>query len=140
MNLAYSANKFKDITVPAYIEAIINIVVSLILIKPYGLLGVAIGTIVAMTYRMIFHVYYTSKLVEGRKQWIFYKKLLLLSIATVLGTTICQVLLPLTAFTVTMWIIRAIEYALVLTVIYSVMSLLCFRNEVNFIIRYLRKK
>ena len=140
LNLAYSANKFKDITVPAYIEAIINIVVSLILIKPYGLLGVAIGTIVAMTYRMIFHVYYTSKLVEGRKQWIFYKKLILLSIATVLGTTICQVLLPLTAFTVTMWIIRAIEYALVLAVIYSVMSLLCFRNEVNFIIRYLRKK
>ena len=31
LNLAYSANKFKEITIPAYIEAILNIVISVVL-------------------------------------------------------------------------------------------------------------
>ena len=66
LNLAYSANKFKEITVPAYIEATLNIVISVALVKKLGLIGVTIGTIVGMTYRMVFHVYYTSKIVPGR--------------------------------------------------------------------------
>lgn len=139
LNLAYAANKFKEITIPAYIEAIINIVISIILIKPYGLIGVSIGTIAAMTYRMVFHVYYTSKLVEGRKQRIFYRKLLLFTVATVLGIIICYVFLPLRTFTVTLWVVRAIEYVAVLAVFYSGISILVFKNEVNFIIRYLRR-
>ena len=57
LNLAYTANKFKEITLPAYIEAILNIVISVVLVRKFGLIGVAIGTIVGMTYRMIFHVY-----------------------------------------------------------------------------------
>lgn len=63
LNLAYAANKFKEITVPAYIEALLNIVISVILVHKFGLVGVAVGTIVGMTYRMMFHVYYTSKIV-----------------------------------------------------------------------------
>lgn len=140
LNLAYAANKFKEITVPAYVEAIINIVISLILIQKYGLIGVSIGTTAAMTYRMVFHVYYTSKLVKERKQWIFYRKFIIFTLATVLGSIICYVYLPLRTFTITLWMVRAIEYALVLAVVYGVMSLLIFRNEVNFIIRYLMKR
>lgn len=140
LNLAYAANKFKEITVPAYVEAVINIVISLILIKKYGLIGVSIGTIAAMTYRMVFHVYYTSKLIEGRKQWAFYRKLIIFTVATVLGIIICHVCFPCKTFTITLWMVRAIEYAVVLAVVYSAMSLLVFRNEVNFIIRYLIKR
>ena len=65
LNLAYSANKFKEITVPAYIEAMLNIMISVALVKWIGLIGVTIGTIVGMTYRMVFHVYYTSKTFRG---------------------------------------------------------------------------
>ena len=140
LNLAYAANKFKEITVPACIEAVINIVISLILIKKYGLIGVSIGTITAMTYRMVFHIYYTSKLIEGRKQWIFYRKLIIFTVATVLGIIICYTCFPLRTFTITLWMVRAIEYALVLAVVYGAMSLLIFRNEVNFIIHYLIKR
>ena len=41
LNLAYAANKFKEITVPAYIEALLNIVISVILVHKFGLVGVA---------------------------------------------------------------------------------------------------
>ena len=70
LNLAYSANKFKEITIPAFVEAFINIIISIILVHYLGLIGVAIGTIIAMLYRMFFHVYYTKKLIH-RNQWLF---------------------------------------------------------------------
>lgn len=140
LNLAYSANKFKEITTPSYTEAFINIVISLLLIKPYGLIGVSIGTVVAMIYRLAFQVYFTSKLVEGRKQWIFYRKFIVFSVTTVLGIIICNVFLPLKALNITLWMVRAIEYAIVLITMYGMMSLLAFRNEVNFIVHYLKKK
>ena len=85
LNLAYSANKFKEITVPAYIEATLNIVISVALVKKLGLIGVTIGTIVGMTYRMVFHVYYTSKIVPGRAQRIFYRKLFLFAVGAGAG-------------------------------------------------------
>lgn len=84
MNFSYSANKFKETTIPAFIEAGLNIVISVILVSKFGLIGVAIGTIVGMTYRTVFHVYYTSKLIP-RPQSIFYKKYLLFSVTAVLG-------------------------------------------------------
>lgn len=52
LDLSYSANKFKELSVPAFVEAGINILVSIILVHKLGLIGVAIGTIAGMTYRM----------------------------------------------------------------------------------------
>ena len=45
LDLSYSANKFKELSVPAFVEAGINILVSIILVHKLGLIGVAIGTI-----------------------------------------------------------------------------------------------
>lgn len=48
-----AAAMFKQIAPHAYIEAAVNIVISVILVRKYGIAGVAVGTIVAMVYRMI---------------------------------------------------------------------------------------
>jgi len=50
-SIIYAGNRFSDTKVPAFIEAIINILVSSALVFHYGLVGVAIGTLVAMIYR-----------------------------------------------------------------------------------------
>lgn len=78
--LASSAGLFKQMTVPSFIEAVINIVVSVVLVNKYGLIGVAIGTIAAMTFRMLYQVYLTSRTIE-RAQSVFYKKLFIYSAA-----------------------------------------------------------
>ena len=54
-----------------------------------GLIGVAVGTIAGMIYRMVFHVYYTSKIVPDRKQSKFYKKFLLFSVMAIIGFYLC---------------------------------------------------
>ena len=130
LNLAYSANKFKEITVPAYIEATLNIVISVALVKKLGLIGVTIGTIVGMTYRMVFHVYYTSKIVPGRAQRIFYQKLFLFAVGAGAGFALCYKLLPLQNVTVGSWIVHAIFYCVVIGSILLAISVLFFQNEI----------
>ena len=46
--------------------------VYLSILNNYGLIGVAIGTIIAMVYRIIFQVYLTKKIIN-RNQKKFYK-------------------------------------------------------------------
>ncbi len=43
LNLAYAANKFKEITIPSYIEAGLNIIISVILVNKIGLCGIALA-------------------------------------------------------------------------------------------------
>jgi O-antigen/teichoic acid export membrane protein len=59
--VSYSAGHFKQISKYAYIEAIMNIVLSLILVFRFGLIGIAAGTLLSMLYRMIAHIYYMKK-------------------------------------------------------------------------------
>lgn len=140
LNLAYSANKFKEITVPAYIEAMLNIMISVALVKWIGLIGVTIGTIVGMTYRMVFHVYYTSKIVPGRAQCIFYRKLFLFAAGAGGGFVFCYKLLPLQTVTVGSWIVHAIFYCVVMGAILLAISILFFQNEMKFFWKYVKRK
>ena len=140
LNLAYSANKFKEITVPAYIEAMLNIMISVALVKWIGLIGVTIGTIVGMTYRMVFHGYYTSKIVPGRAQCIFYRKLFLFAAGAGGGFVFCYKLLPLQTVTVGSWIVHAIFYCVVMGAILLAISILFFQNEMKFFWKYVKRK
>lgn len=139
LSLAYTANKFKDVSVPAYIEAAINITISLILLNKFGLVGVAVGTICAMSYRMVFQVHFSSKIIKDRKEFSFYKKLFLFVLTTVIGVVIC-INIPISISNVTSWIMCAIVYAIVLVGLYFILSSLFFKNELNYLLRYLKRK
>lgn len=139
VSLAYTANKFKEIAAPAYIEAIINIAVSVLLIKRIGLLGIAIGTLIGMIYRGMFHVYFTSKLIPSRPQSIFYKKILILLIPSFISILICTMLFPISNYSILSWIIHALIYALICGVLLIVTALLFFKKEVQYIKIYLKR-
>lgn len=138
LDLSYSANKFKELAGPAFVEAGINILVSIILVHKLGLIGVAIGTIAGMTYRMAYQIYFTTKMVKNRKQWIFYKKLLAFSFVTVIGVAICH-FVPLTEITVWNWVLHAFIYALIFGVLYLILSLLLFKKEIRYLKEYVLK-
>ena len=56
-------------------EVVINLAVSLVLVKPLGLIGVALGTFAAMSFRTIYTVWYLSKHILHRPLWRFLLKL-----------------------------------------------------------------
>ena len=56
--LVLAAGKFKETNVGAIVEAVINLILSILLIKRLGLIGVALGTILAILYRFIYLIIY----------------------------------------------------------------------------------
>lgn len=138
MNLAYSANKFKEITIPSFVEALLNIVVSISCVEKYGLIGVTVGTIVGMSYRTVFHVYYTSKIIP-RSQLIFYKKLIIFSAVSI----ICYIgecyFFPLVNLTVWNWVVNAVIYCFTIGMSYLVVSGIFFKKELRFLLKYIKK-
>lgn len=136
VNLSYSANKFKDLKWPAYIEAGLNIIISIILVFKFGVIGVAIGTLIAMTYRTLFHVFYFKKNVLNRPVKIFFKKIVLFSISTGLGIFICGFFLPCTGLSIINWCVKAIIYSLIIGLLLLTTSFVFFKED----LRYFMKK
>lgn len=140
LHLAYSANKFKEIKIPAYIEAGINIVVSTSLVYKMGLIGVAIGTVIAMLFRMAFHVWFTKKMVANRKQSIFYKKLLLFCFISTVSLMFGLFVVPLSTVSVWNWTLYAIIYSVFISALVLFVSAVFFKKEIQYIIHYMRTK
>lgn len=70
--LIISANKFKETNKGAAFEAILNIVISMVLLKVYGLVGVAVGTLIASVCRLSYFVVYLRKNII----YLDYKKII----------------------------------------------------------------
>lgn len=140
VSLAYTANKFKEITIPAYIEAAINIIVSIVLIIKVGLVGVAIGTLVGMLYRGAFHVWFTSKLIPKRKQSTFYKKLLVVLTACILSSSICIILFPFSDYSIKTWMQHAFIYSLICGSLLLSTGYFCFKKEFTILCNYIKKR
>lgn len=139
MSLAYNANKFKEITVPSFIEAGLNIVISVALVHKLGLVGVTIGTIVGMSYRTIFHVYFTSKIIPDRKQNIFYVKFFSFTVVAIVGFLICYIFFPLEEISLLYWIKYAVIYSIIIGCLYAALSVIFFKKELKFFVKYLTK-
>lgn len=56
--LILSAGKFKETNFGSAAEAIINILMSILLVFKFKLIGVAVGTLLAITYRMLYFIVY----------------------------------------------------------------------------------
>ena len=76
VSAAYAAGHFKQTAKYAYTEAALNIVISIILVPKLGIIGVAIGTLVSMAYRMIMHALYLKWNILHRKMYCFAKKMI----------------------------------------------------------------
>lgn len=76
-SMTIAAGHFKQTKLAAYGEAIINIGLSIILVRQYGLMGVAIGTVAATAFRFLYYVGYLSKNIVHRKISLFIKRMVL---------------------------------------------------------------
>ena len=71
-----TAGHFKQVKWYAVIEAVINLTVSLSLVKPLGIYGVLIGTIVAAAFRTPILIWYSNKYILRRNNFSYWKKIL----------------------------------------------------------------
>lgn len=71
-----AAGHYKQTQASSFLEAILNVVVCVVLVWNFGLVGVAMGTVVAMGYRTVYLVVYLSRNILQRKVSHFLKHIL----------------------------------------------------------------
>ena len=72
VSVAYAMGHFKQTAKYAYAEAILNIMISIILVYKFGIIGVAVGTLISMLYRMIMQIIYLKNNILYRpvRKWL----------------------------------------------------------------------
>lgn len=76
-SLVLSAGHYKETQASAFIEAGLNIVLSIIFVKLIGINGVLLGSIIAASYRLVFYAMYLRNTILNRKISVSLKQSLL---------------------------------------------------------------
>lgn len=135
IQLTYCAGYFKQTAKYAYIEAILNIVLSIILVIKFGLIGVTIGTIASVLYRYFYTVVFIRKKIFDREISLFLKQFFVLMMACVLAYGISIQLNLFKINTFFLWIIRSCICMIINTVIFLSVYYLFYKEFTKEIIR-----
>lgn len=110
--MVLAAGHYKQTQCSAIIEATLNIVISIVTVFKFGLIGVALGTLIAMVYRTCYFAWYLSKNIINRNIGIFIKHLLVDAIVvsiTVLAYNVRRSYFVLGDLTYIAWVILALK-------------------------------
>lgn len=131
VTVSYIAGHFRQTAKFSYMEAIVNIVLSLVLVSRFGLIGVAIGTLIAMALRMFAHVWYVKKHILYRPIRMFGKKFILFSLFTVLMIWLTRLWVPLTMKGYLMWVMYAVSVVVPCVILLLLIGFLFFKVELR---------
>ncbi len=138
--ITLAVGHFKETRKGAWVETLTNIVVSSVLVVKLGLVGVAIGTLVAMTIRTIEFMYHSAKYILKRKQ---INGFLHLGIASIEITTIYFIVNCIIKKVVFTSYIVWMKYAIISAIISSIITIgincAVYRNETKGIIDIIKK-
>lgn len=129
--MVLAAGHYKETQWSAIIEAAINIVISVLAVKSWGLVGVALGTIAAMLYRTVYLAWYLRKNIINRK-FVHYLRHMAVNALTVALFFVIVFLFPsfyaLTEQTYFAWIILALKTSVTCVLVTIPVNLICYRR------------
>lgn len=128
-SLTLAAGHFKQTRKGAWVEAISNILISIVLVWKFGIVGVAIGTAVAMTIRTAEFIYHTSKHILDNSIWLSVKKVAIIAVEVILIAIIVNMIPDVEIVSYISWILQAmITFSVALIVVLGI-NILAFRDE-----------
>lgn len=135
-SMILAAGHFKQTRISSIIEAAINIITSALLVNKFGLIGIAMGTLISMIYRTLYLSFYLSKNIINRPINIFIKHILIDVITFILivvsGSAVSSFI---TISTIIHWGITAIIIGLISIVIILLINLIFYKDIVIYMIR-----
>ncbi len=139
-NTIWAAGKYKETNISAYTEAGLNIVISLILVKPLGLSGVMIGTIVSIVYKMLYNVWYLKNNVLFRPVRIFSKRLFINMIALAINLLLYMFIGKyIVCDNYITWAIFGVCVTMIVSVVILLVNILFYKDEVMGILRRFKR-
>ena len=133
-----SKGNFKETQNGAIIEAIINVVLSIILVGKYGLIGVAIATIIAMVYRTIYLIIYINRNIIFRKSY-FILKLFVCDFISVLFIYLLTSKLSINSNSYVYWVIDAIKVFLISCFVLIINNIIINNQKIKMIFNKRKK-
>lgn len=132
------AGQFKETQLSSINEAIINIVISVITVAKFGLIGVAFGTLIAMTYRTIYLVFYIKKHIIFRSMKFFVKNIFVdILLSLIMFVTTFH--LKISDYTYFSWINLAVKVSFICFVEAVTICFIFYKRELIFIMDKLKK-
>lgn len=140
LTLVQAAGHYKETKNGAYFEAGLNIVSSIILVQFVGIIGTAVGTLLANIFRTMQYSLYVSKNLISRSNSILVKRTLWICINIAISDIICSRYIVTSAVEDwSMWIISAIGCVLVSTLVSFIASFLFYRNDTHGLFNLIRR-
>lgn len=127
---------YKQTQINYILAAIINIVISVISVKAWGLIGVAVGTLVAMAYQTVWMAYYDSRNFIKWPMKRFAKRVLVDIIIAAISTLLCS-MINITAETYYRWAFYAVIVACIWAAVVVIVNMVFYRQELSFAIKRL---
>ena len=125
--MIFAAGHYKETQNNYIIATIMNIVISVACVKQWGLVGVAIGTLVSMLYQTIWMAFYNAKNLVKRPMKIFAKQCIVDAI-----TVGCYAIIPfareLSNVNYFSWLLLAVETAAAFMGVSIVINLIFYRK------------
>jgi len=124
-----AAGRFKQTKKGAWVEALINIVLSVILVFHFGIVGVAIGTLAAMFIRTIEFMYHNSKYILKRSPIVSFTWIPIIAIETCLAVAICDVVPRVAVDSYASWVMDALIVSLVAICVVVPINLILHKTD-----------
>lgn len=139
--LVYSIGHFKQTNMISWVEAILNIVISVVLVIKFGLIGVAIGTVVSSFTRFVYFMYYSSKVVLQRSlkfcaKWLFIIALQI-SFCYLYMNFAGDIYIPTNYFN---WVIYAFVVLIMVSIIVILISTICNLEQAKDTFKFIKEK
>ena len=137
--MVLAAGKYRETQNNYIIAAILNICISVALVFPLGLLGVAIGTLVSMLYQTIWLAVFNSKNIiywpikKFLKQCIF-------DIISCLLIVIISRFITLNTLTYLSWVVMSIKVLIVSIVVMCITTFLFYQENARQIYKYIKHR
>lgn len=130
-SVVFAAGRFKETKIGATLEAIINIVFTLVFINFLGIIGAVIGTLIAVLFRMFNYSLYSYRHIIKRNYFFFFKRLLsaLISVGIIFAVPYFIMLeYPDNAVS---WVINSIVYTVIALVITFTVNFIFYKDEME---------
>lgn len=134
-----AAGKYKETQLNYIIAAVLNIVVSVATVKLWGLIGVALGTLVAMFYQTIWMALYNSRHLIRNNVKSFIK-LITVDFSIVVIGVILTVRLPIVSISYFSWVLLAIEVLIIWLSVALLINVICYRDKCKTLIAHMKRR
>lgn len=139
-SLVYSIGHFKQTNFVSWIEAVVNLVLSVIGVIKFGLIGIAIGPIVSTLIRLLYFMWYASKVVLERSNFINLKWLIIVTIQTVICSLLTYYVIDINPTNYLEWALYAIVVLLIVTVLVILINIVFNYSTFKEVLEFLKEK